>query len=157
MPAFTKEEMRKNGIVYEVSSVSFDGVLPEANHRQRVLKDSERQRLLKESPVWLRGLLIAGLETCLSEGDLLRLRWEDIDEETGAISPDGGRLKTAVRQDAPLTDAVKKVLAEIKRERQRAKVRNLDTAIWSLSVKMVPQSRATPCTKRCAERASVPT
>ena len=123
-----QEEMRKNGIVCEVSSVSFDGVLPPANHRQRVLKDSERQRLLKESPVWLRWLLIAGLETCLSEGDRLRLRWEDIDEECGTITPLGGRLKTAVRQSSPLTEAVKKVLADIKRDRQRSKVQNLTTA-----------------------------
>lgn len=123
-----KESKAKDGIKYEVSTVSFDGVMPEPNHRQRVLSDSERPKLLKECPLWLQWLLIVALETCISIGDLLRLRLEDIDEEGGVIVPDGGRLKTEVRQAAPLTEAVKKVLTEIKRERQRSKVRNLETS-----------------------------
>src|SRR5262249_42303107 len=44
-----KDEMAKKGIRYEVSAVSFEGVMPDSNHRQRTLKDTERQRLLKES------------------------------------------------------------------------------------------------------------
>jgi integrase len=96
-----------------------------------VLKDSERERLLKACPVWLRWLFIVALETCLSRGDLLRLRWEDIDEENGVIAPQGGRLKTAVRQAAPLTDAVKKVLADIKRERKRTKVQTISSLIFT--------------------------
>jgi integrase len=93
-----------------------------------VLRDAEAQRLLIESPVWLRRLLTAALETCISRGDLLRLQWEDIDEESGTIIPDGGRLKTSVTQAAPLTDAVRTILADIKVERARAKVHNIETA-----------------------------
>jgi integrase len=122
-----KDDMAKKNIRYDVAAVSFD-VMPEPNHRQRVLKGSERQRLLKETPVWIRRLFIVALETCLSRGDLLRLRWEDIDEESGTIMPDGGRVKSEVEQATPLTNAVKKVLANIKRERQHANVHNLETA-----------------------------
>jgi integrase len=49
----------------------------------------------------------------------LRLTWSDIDEEEGVITPSGGRKKTGVRQVAPLTDAVRSVLAEIRAERKK--------------------------------------
>jgi integrase len=125
-----KDDFAKDkDINYEVATVSFD-VMPEANTRSRILKDTERQRLLEESPVWLQRLFIVALETCLSRGDCLRLEWDDIDEENGVIVPNGGRLKTEVRQAAPLTDAVKKVLADIKRERQRAKVQTISSLVF---------------------------
>jgi integrase len=120
-----QDDMAKKGTVYEVSNVSFEGVMPAPNHRNRVLGDGERQRLLSESPFWLRWLLIVSLEACLSLSDLLRLRWQDIDEENGVIVPDRGRIKTAVRQAGPLTEAVKKVLAEIKQQRRSAKVKTI--------------------------------
>jgi len=59
------------------------------------------------------------METALSRGDLLRLTWAEIDFETGTITPAGGRIKTGVEQIAPLTDAVRKILADIKRERRK--------------------------------------
>src|SRR5205823_4480124 len=36
-----KDAFAKKGIHYEVAAVLFKGVMPEPNHRQRVLKDSE--------------------------------------------------------------------------------------------------------------------
>lgn len=46
-----QDEMAKKGIHYQVSAVSFEGVMPNANNRNRVLKDAERPRLLKECPL----------------------------------------------------------------------------------------------------------
>ncbi len=105
--------------------------MPEPNDRERVLKDSERERLLREGPLWFRRLLTVALETCLSRGDLLRLTDDDIDDENGVIVPNGGRLKTEVRQAAPLTEAVKKIFADIKRERKRAKVQTISTLVFT--------------------------
>ena len=105
--------------------------MPKANNRERVLKQTERHRLLRESPLWLRRLFIVALETCLSLGDLLRLTWDDIDYVNGVIVPNGGRLKTEVRQAAPLTAAVRKILADIKRERKRAKVQTISFPIFT--------------------------
>src|SRR5262249_28595065 len=108
-----KDDLAKKGIVYEVASVSFEGIMPDANHRERVLSDSERPKLLKACPLWLRRLLIVALETCLSRGDLLRLKWPNIDEQTGVIVPEGGRKKTGVRQVAPLTPAAREIFDDI--------------------------------------------
>src|SRR5258705_842667 len=118
---YQEDIAKTKGVHYEVSAVSFEGVMPKANNRERVLKQTERHRLLRESPLWLRRLFIVALETCLSLGDLLRLTWDDIDYGNGVIVPNGGRLKTEVRQAAPLPAAVRKILADLKREAKRAK------------------------------------
>jgi len=115
----------KNGIVYKVSDVSFEGVLPNAQTRDRTLKVSEKNALLPACSPWLRRLLIVAMETCLNWGDLLRLTWNDIDWDDGVIVPGGGRKKTHVRQVAPLTETVRGILEEIKRERKRSKIKNI--------------------------------
>jgi integrase len=121
-----KDEMaKKHGIVYQVSDVSFEGVLPNAQTRERPLKVSEKKTLLPACSPWLRKLLIVAMETCLSRGDLLRLTWDDIDWDDGVIVPGGGRKKTQVRQIAPLTETVRTILEEIKQERKGSKVENI--------------------------------
>jgi integrase len=121
-----KNEMaEKNGIVYQVSDVSFEGILPNAHTRERPLKASEKKTLLPASSPWLRRLLIVAMETCLSRGDLLRLTWDDIDWDEGVIVPGGGRKKTQVRQVAPLTETVRSILEEIKQERKHSKIGTL--------------------------------
>ncbi len=111
----------------QASAVSFKGVMPDATHRQRVLKDTEKTKLAERSPRWLQRILNVALETCISRGDLLRLRWDDIDWEDGVIVPDGGRIKTGVRQAAPLTPIVKQIFEELKAERQKMKVQAIGT------------------------------
>jgi integrase len=83
------------------------------------LKDSEQVKLLKAAPAWLRRILIVAPETCLSEGDLLRLTDDMIDLEEGVIVPEGGRVKTEVEQISPITSAVRAVLQEIRAERSK--------------------------------------
>jgi len=56
--------------------------------------------------------------TCLSQGDLLRLTDDMIDERDGIIKPEGGRKKTKVEQVSPLTDRAREIFHEIKAERR---------------------------------------
>jgi integrase len=121
-----KNEMAENnGIVYQVSDLSFEGILPNARTRARPLKASEKKTLLPACSPWLRRSLIVAMETCLSRGDLLRLTWDDIDWDEGVIVPGGGRKKTQVRQVAPLTETVRSILEEIKQERKHSKIGTL--------------------------------
>jgi integrase len=130
-----KNEMAENnGIVYQVSDLSFEGILPNAHTRARPLKASEKKTLLPACSPWLRRSLIVAMETCLSRGDLLRLTWDDIDWDEGVIVPGGGRKKTQVRQVAPLTETVRSILEEIKQE-----------ATWSsadMSIFTIPTHRS---------------
>jgi len=75
--------------------------------RERVLRLDEYTKLLTVSPSWLKRICIVAYESCLSEGDLLRLTADMINEHEGVIEPEGGRTKTGVRQVSPITPARK--------------------------------------------------
>jgi integrase len=69
-------------------------------------------------PAWLRRVAIVARETCLSQGDIVRVTPAMIDRQRREIVPAGGRVKTGVEQRAPLTDRVLEVLDEVARERR---------------------------------------
>ena len=69
--------------------------LPKKGERNRVLNPDEYQRLLAAAPLWFRRVLIVAFETCLSQGDLLRLTDDMVDEKAGVIVPRDGRIKPA--------------------------------------------------------------
>ena len=81
------------------------------------------KRVLTGAPLWFRRVLIVAFETCLSQGDLVRLTADMVDEKAGVIIPQGGRIKTGVKQVSPLTATVRDVFKEIRSE--RGKVQNL--------------------------------
>jgi len=51
-------------------------------------------------------------ETCLSQGDLLRVTEDAIDTKTGILWLNFGRGKTGVKQVPPLTLRCRQILAE---------------------------------------------
>jgi integrase len=63
-----------------------------------------------------------GKETCLSQGDLLRLTDEMIDEKGGVITPTGGRKKTGTEQVSPLTNRARAIFEEIKSLKRSGKI-----------------------------------
>jgi len=72
--------------------------LPKKGERNRVLNPDEYQRLLAAAPLWFRRVLIVAFETCLSQGDLLRLTDDMVDEKAGVIVPRHGRIKTGANR-----------------------------------------------------------
>jgi hypothetical protein len=111
--------------------LSFRGVLPAVKGRERLLSQGEIKRLFAASPTWLRRVCEASLETALSEGDLIRLTDDMVDEENGVIVPAGGRCKTEVTQVAPLTERFGEILNEMRQERKRSKVKNIGGLVFT--------------------------
>ncbi len=101
----------------EASIPSFEGLIVRSR-RERVLEQEEEDTLLKHYPLWLRRLAIVARETCLSEGDLIRLTEAMIDKKGQVIVPEGGRLKTGARQVSPLKERVKQILEDIGRDKK---------------------------------------
>jgi excisionase family DNA binding protein len=58
----------------------------ETNRIERVLSQDEEKRLLAHSCGYLRSILVIGLNSGLRVGEILRLRWQDIDMEARKIS-----------------------------------------------------------------------
>ncbi|HEY3167919.1 MAG TPA: site-specific integrase [Candidatus Binatia bacterium] len=145
---------RDRGI--QTSAVSFRGAMPQANTRERILTDTEAQRLFAILPKWFRLIVEVARETALSEGDLLRLTDEMIDREQGVIEPDGSRIKTGVRQVAPLTARVAEILDEIEAERMLSKVRNVQGLVFTRdNGKRITKDAITGTLKRACRDAKV--
>jgi integrase len=105
----------------EAATPSFKGLI-QRSQRDRILDADEETALLETYPEWLRRIAIVARETCLSQGDIIRLTKAMIDRQRREIVPAGGRVKTGVEQRAPLTDRVLELLDEIEREKRRGKI-----------------------------------
>lgn len=107
---------------------SFEDLIKRVKFGGRALTTDERSKVLAEYPKWLSRLAEFATETCLSEGDILRLTEAMIDYKDRVIVPDGGRLKTQEttkekrEQMAPLTDRALEIVEEILAERRKSKV-----------------------------------
>ena len=85
-------------------------------------------------PVWMQRVWEFGKETCLSQGDLLRLTDAMIDERKGIITPEGGRKKTKVEQVSPLTDRAREIYQQIKADKKAGLiVPNLGGYVFTLN------------------------
>jgi integrase len=99
------------------------------NQRQRYLTEEEEQRLLNELPDTLRPLIKVAIHTGMRKGELLNLKWDDVDLVSGTIwirkakSGEGRRL--------PINLIARTALVKVRdsrRERLRARVVNREAA-----------------------------
>lgn len=112
----------------KITLPSFDGLIKRVAHGGRALDAEERQKVLAHYPRWMARLAEFATETCLSQGDILRLTESMIDRDNRVIVPDGGRMKIRgkaeeqPKQIAPLTDRALEIIDEIFAERRKSKV-----------------------------------
>ena len=107
---------------YQVSTPSFEDLIMRVKKGGRALTVEERAKVLAVYPKWLARLAEFATETCLSEGDLLRLTDAMIDRKFRVVVPEGGRMKTETEQASPLTDRALEILNEIGREKRSGAV-----------------------------------
>ena len=91
---------------FRVKVPTFAGLIVRSDFGGRVLSDDEMKSALAIFAPWMQRLTRFAYETCLSEGDLIRLTESMIDEKIGVVRPKGGRTKTGVEQISPLTDGL---------------------------------------------------
>lgn len=85
--------------------------------RERRLSEAERQQLLekciKSKNAWLRGAVELALETAMRQGEILGLRWENVDLKAGiALLP---QTKNGEARAVPLTHAALDTLKALPR------------------------------------------
>jgi len=108
---------------YKVILPSFEDLIVRTKFGGRALTADEQKKVLAVYPIWLARLAEFAKETCLSQGDLLRLTDDEIDTRLGVIKPEGGRIKTGVEQVSPLTKRAREILDEIRREKRSGAIR----------------------------------
>lgn len=140
----------------EVSIPSFEGLIVRSE-RERALDHEEENALLNHYPLWLKRLSIVARETCLSEGDLIRLTEAMVDKKNQVIVPEGGRLKTGARQVSPLTERAKQIFDEIRRDKKSgAIVENVAGLIFTREDgTAITKDMIAKAVKRAAKKASV--
>lgn len=92
-------------------------LLREANTRVRFLTDDEETRLLNACPLSLRPLVIAALHTGFRRGELLSLRWCDIDFENGLVTVEASYTKNGERRSVPMSRTLCAVLEGLRQQR----------------------------------------
>ena len=91
--------------------------LKENNARVRYLTPDEEERLLGSLPERLRPLIIVAIHTGMRRGELLRLRWEDVDFFSGTITV--RQAKSGEGRRLPMNRAVREILWNLRQQRIR--------------------------------------
>jgi integrase len=119
---------------YKVTVPSFNELIVRTGRSGREIKAGEEEKLLPIFAPWMQRLWIFGKETCLSQGDLLRLTDDMIDEYQGTIKPEGGRKKTEVEQVSPLTEKAREIYEQIRADKKAGViVPNLNGYVFTLN------------------------
>ena len=119
---------------YRVNVPSFEDLIVRTVRGGREITQDEQEKLYPAFETWMQRLWEFGKETCLSQGDLLRLTDSMIDEREGTIKPEGGRKKSGVEQVSPLTDRAREIYQQIKADKKSgAIVPNLSGLVFTLN------------------------
>ncbi len=86
-----------------------------SNARERTLKVKEYLALLNAAAPHLKGILIVAFNTGMRKGELLGLRWSNIDKDAGFVRLGKDETKEGKKKSIPINANVKKVLDEIPR------------------------------------------
>jgi integrase len=78
--------------------------------RSRRLEPGEEERLLRAAKPHLQGLIIAALESCCREGELLNLRWSDVSLARGEIMLRAENTKDREDRTIPMSSRLRQVL-----------------------------------------------
>ena len=94
------------------------GIISKADEtrRDRVLSRDEEKRLLDQCDgrrAHLRAILLCGLDTAMRRGELLKLRWRDVDLEARAITITAMNSKTARERTVGITNRLQAELEKL--------------------------------------------
>ena len=87
--------------------------LPETKGRTRFLTAEEAETLIGAAPAHLRPIIIMALETGMRRGEILGLKWGDVDMKNGMAYV--GETKTNTPRHVPLSGKVRATLAALPR------------------------------------------
>ena len=87
--------------------------------KERILTKEEEERLLAESPDYLRSILTVALNTGMRRGEILNLKWSQVDFERGIIRVE--RTKSGKNRLIPINNDVHVVLMRTRDEAQVGK------------------------------------
>jgi integrase len=112
---FTKAEewqMVEEEVLKRVRKVK---LLKENNRRLRYLSKEECRSLIEACDGYLKPIVIMALNTGMRKGEILGLKWENIDLKHGFILLEEGDTKNSERREIPINGTLRAVLQSIPR------------------------------------------
>lgn len=94
--------------------VSESGLFGEENTKERILSYEEEQLLLDSSADHLKPIIITALNTGMRKGELISLKWKNIDFDNGLITVRKEVSKSNKPRKIPLNSKLRQVLLEQK-------------------------------------------
>lgn len=88
-------------------------LLPEPRGRTRYLSVEGAGKLLNVCPSHLRPIVLCALETGMRRGEILNLRWEDVDLKNGPMYI--GETKTGASRHVPMSERLRRTLQKLPR------------------------------------------
>lgn len=85
------------------------------NARDRVLDSEEYERLKSVAPPHLRRIIVAAYQTGMRRGEILNLRWRQVDSRRGIIRLLSEETKTKFKRIIPVGQELRRVLSGIPR------------------------------------------
>ena len=85
------------------------------NVRRRVFATEEYKRLLEESPIWLKRIVIMAYGTGMRQGEIIQLQWGDVDLKAGFVRLKAATTKTDEARSVRLLPEVLAMLHDIPR------------------------------------------
>ncbi len=102
------------GKFYGDNPVSIVGLLEEHNKIERVLTPEEERRLLSQAINYLRPILFTALNTGMRRGEILNLKWSEVDLEVNLITVNQTNSKSKKERRVPINSPMRTMLLELK-------------------------------------------
>ena len=94
--------------------VSIVGLLEENNQIERILTPNEEKTLIEVSISYLRPIINTALNTGMRKGEILSLKWSDVDFNSSYITINQTNSKSKKQRKVPINTYLKKLLIELK-------------------------------------------
>lgn len=102
------------GRFFGKNPVSRAGLLPVNNQIERILSSEEEFRLLNSCDTYLRNILVAALYTGMRKGEIISLKWENVDLDRNIITIHKTNSKSKKTKRIPINSVIRKLLLELK-------------------------------------------
>jgi integrase len=99
--------------------------LADERKRERILTREEEKKLLQACAEHLRPIVIAAIDTGMRRGELLALRWRDVNFDDGVITIQGFNTKTMKERQVSITLRLNHVLTELWEQSSKDQVRRV--------------------------------
>lgn len=99
---------------YDDNPVSLSGMPEVYDLKERILTFDEEQRLLNSSPSHFKNIVIAALNTGMRKGELISLKWSNVDLENNVITLESINTKSKKKRLIPINSVLRKLLLELK-------------------------------------------